>query len=253
MLARLVGGCPPQEPADTPWVPLTCVGLEPASLEVAGAQVDALVERLTPNAGDRLLDMGCGVGRHLVWFLRRGLEVTGVDSSPGLCRLATYLTGGEAAIRCDDFLGDSTDGVFDLVMLMSETFGIGDAQERDVQVLARCAHSLTPEGHLVLQVADAERRAAEGPQRHEWVPAGSSCRAVEEVRTERSVSIRSFTLTFGDVTLTYQLEQRLYSATALRELAESVGLSLLSFENVGNDLRPAPEGEDVLAIMGLRP
>lgn len=36
--------------------------------------------RLTP--GMRLLDAGCGDGRNLVYFLRSGYEVFGVDSSP---------------------------------------------------------------------------------------------------------------------------------------------------------------------------
>lgn len=34
-------------------------------------------------AGMSLLDAGCGGGRNLVWFLREGYEVYGVDESPG--------------------------------------------------------------------------------------------------------------------------------------------------------------------------
>lgn len=37
--------------------------------------------RLVP--GMSLLDAGCGGGRNLVWFLRNGYEVFGVDESPG--------------------------------------------------------------------------------------------------------------------------------------------------------------------------
>ncbi len=37
--------------------------------------------RLVP--GMSLLDAGCGGGRNLVWFLRSGYEVFGVDESPG--------------------------------------------------------------------------------------------------------------------------------------------------------------------------
>lgn len=44
--------------------------------------VDQLLkERLVP--GMSLLDAGCGGGRNLVWFLRHGYEVCGVDESPG--------------------------------------------------------------------------------------------------------------------------------------------------------------------------
>lgn len=37
---------------------------------------------------DHILDVGCGSGRDLLWFQRRGYQVTGVERSAGLARLA---------------------------------------------------------------------------------------------------------------------------------------------------------------------
>lgn len=39
---------------------------------------------LGPVAGLRLLDVGCGTGRHAVELARRGADVTGLDFSPGM-------------------------------------------------------------------------------------------------------------------------------------------------------------------------
>lgn len=50
-----------------------------------------LKERLVP--GMRLLDAGCGGGRNLVYFLRNGYEVHGVDESPQAVEQVRRLAG----------------------------------------------------------------------------------------------------------------------------------------------------------------
>jgi tellurite methyltransferase len=47
--------------------------------------------RIAP--GMRLLDAGCGGGRNLVWFLRSGYEVCGVDENPAAVQHARRLAG----------------------------------------------------------------------------------------------------------------------------------------------------------------
>ncbi|MSQ73842.1 MAG: class I SAM-dependent methyltransferase [Betaproteobacteria bacterium] len=42
------------------------------------------------NAVGRILDVGCGAGRFMLWLKQRGHEVLGIDNSPGaieICRL----------------------------------------------------------------------------------------------------------------------------------------------------------------------
>lgn len=48
------------------------------------AEVDFLLELLELPRGARLLDVGCGVGRHSLELARRGYTVTGADLSPGM-------------------------------------------------------------------------------------------------------------------------------------------------------------------------
>ncbi len=45
-----------------------------------------LVKHLSP--GSSILDVGCGSGRDLLWFKKRGYQVTGFERSPGLSKLA---------------------------------------------------------------------------------------------------------------------------------------------------------------------
>jgi SAM-dependent methyltransferase len=44
--------------------------------------VEALVPRLRQRGLDRILDVGCGIGRHALFLARQGFEVLGIDASP---------------------------------------------------------------------------------------------------------------------------------------------------------------------------
>ena len=56
------------------------------------------VRHLSP--GDRILDVGCGSGRDLLWLQGQGMQVTGFERSAGLARLARRHAG------CDIVEGD---------------------------------------------------------------------------------------------------------------------------------------------------
>ena len=53
------------------------------------------------SAGRRILDFGCGTGRDAKAFLEQGYEVSALDGSKTLCRLASEYTG--IPVRCMDF------------------------------------------------------------------------------------------------------------------------------------------------------
>lgn len=65
---------------------------------------------LIPNGG-HILDLGCGSGRDSKAFLDMGYQVSAIDSSEELCKLARELTGIE--VRCADFMSLSEHSVFD--------------------------------------------------------------------------------------------------------------------------------------------
>jgi ubiquinone/menaquinone biosynthesis C-methylase UbiE len=74
---------------------------------------------LDPIPGERLLDIGCGDGTHLLMFSRMGLDVTGVDASRDMVGAARSRLGHHAAVRvgmAEDLPFD--DNEFDLAVLI---------------------------------------------------------------------------------------------------------------------------------------
>ncbi len=51
-------------------------------------EVDFLFDLLRLKQGDRLLDVGCGPGRHSIEFAKRGVDVVGIDLSPEFISVA---------------------------------------------------------------------------------------------------------------------------------------------------------------------
>ena len=61
--------------------------------------------------GGRILDLGCGSGRDSKAFLEMGFEVTAVDGSQELCRLASEYIGQK--VICATFQDYDPEGMFD--------------------------------------------------------------------------------------------------------------------------------------------
>lgn len=114
------------------------------------------LEEMLPARG-RLLDLGCGTGRHLAHFARLGWRVVGVDlSEPMLARAAAKLkaAGPAAELYRADLLDLSflPAGAFDAVICMFSTLGMLSAAEVRQRALCQAARCLAPGGRLAIHV-----------------------------------------------------------------------------------------------------
>jgi ubiquinone/menaquinone biosynthesis C-methylase UbiE len=58
-----------------------------------------IIRLLKPKRGERILDIGCGTGNHLLLFHRLGLDVTGIDASPHMLKIARSRLGNKASLK----------------------------------------------------------------------------------------------------------------------------------------------------------
>ncbi len=129
----------------------------------------------------RILDVGCGTGRHARMLASRGHHVTGVDCSPGLLAVARHLAIREGLTEHDgrprqsnttpegrasgtghvrwvesDARALSFMHEFDLALsLYGGAFGLGADEDDDEAVLRNIARALVPGGLLVLMATNA--------------------------------------------------------------------------------------------------
>jgi 2-polyprenyl-3-methyl-5-hydroxy-6-metoxy-1,4-benzoquinol methylase len=112
----------------------------------------------------RLLDVGCGAGRHAVELARRGYRVTGVDLSRGM--LAEAQKAAEAAgvsvewVHCpaqDYRAPEPFDGVYSVCEGALSLLGMADAFDRDEPILANLYAALRPGGYALVTVLNGMR------------------------------------------------------------------------------------------------
>jgi len=141
------------------------------------SEVDFLMSVLNLHPGERLLDVGCGPGRHVLEFARRGIHVVGVDISErfvdvgtemarraGLDERIRFLRADARSLHSDAATGSSPldplpEAPFDAaISLCQGAFGLGgpsaaeDPQNlaADEGVLAGMNSLLRPGGRLAV-------------------------------------------------------------------------------------------------------
>ncbi|MFA9443865.1 class I SAM-dependent methyltransferase [Egicoccus sp. AB-alg6-2] len=117
-------------------------------------EVEALWRLAALTPGHRVLDVGCGDGRHLRALASRGIVGTGVDVSPALIDAARAATPGDAlewlvgdARRLDAALGDRRGG-YDVAWSLCQG-GLGTSPVTDPEVLRGLAAMVRAGGLVV--------------------------------------------------------------------------------------------------------
>ncbi len=119
-------------------------------------EVDHLVAALQLPDGARVLDVGCGPGRHAHELARRGFTVHGIDISQTFVDLAIEHAPPGATFERGDARALAFDREFDAVVCLCQgAFGLMTANGDDAVVLANIARALRSGGRLALSAFNA--------------------------------------------------------------------------------------------------
>ncbi len=142
---------------DGPWFNEIAAFAGPAYLRNAFTkgteqEVEFLVDALDLQPGARVLDAGCGPGRHALALARRGIAVVGVDLSPEFVALARAKAGDlPVEFRTGDVRSLTYASEFDAVLCLCQGgFGLLGGGDDELAVVERFATSLRPGGRLAL-------------------------------------------------------------------------------------------------------
>jgi 2-polyprenyl-3-methyl-5-hydroxy-6-metoxy-1,4-benzoquinol methylase len=123
------------------------------------SELNLIVQYCQLNAGSRVLDLGCGTGRHAIGLAARGLDVTGVDYVPEFIEAAQHNAQARAVIAtfvnadCRDYRAGSE---YDAVVCLYDVIGTyADMAENRRLIDSIYAH-LRPGGLALVSVMNYE-------------------------------------------------------------------------------------------------
>ena len=119
-------------------------------------EIDFIVSQLGLQPGARILDVGCGPGRHSHELARRGFLVHGIDISQAFIDLATADAVDGSSFERMDARAMTFDNEFDVAICLCQgAFGLMTAGGHDIDVLTGIRRALKPTGTLVLSAFNA--------------------------------------------------------------------------------------------------
>jgi len=122
-------------------------------------EVDFIEAEAGGDRRKKILDIGCGTGRHAVELAKRGYKVTGLDLSETQLRKARA-KAAEAGVKAEFIRADARNfrlcRKFDLAIMICEgAFPLMETDEMNFQILKNIARALKPDGKLIFTTLSA--------------------------------------------------------------------------------------------------
>lgn len=148
-------------PKDEPWFacwfdsPYYPILYRHRNEEEAAEAIKAIINILQLPKGSRVLDLGCGQGRHSRTLCSLGYNVTGIDLSPTAITLAKASASSAQHFEVGDMRSFAINRQFRAVFSLFTSFGYFESDTENLRVLERIALHLEPGGILVLDYLNA--------------------------------------------------------------------------------------------------
>lgn len=220
-------------------------------------EVDFIEAEIASDKRVRILDVGCGTGRHAIELARRGYQVTGIDLSANqlaLAREKALAAGVQVDFEQRDARSPHFMGEFDLALMLCEGgFSLMETDAMNFVILENAVRALRPGGRFIFTCLNALFPLARSVK--DFVSAGES--AVQTLDTAfdlATLRMRSEVVFTDDAGTTRRLEtnERHYLPSELMWYLHCLGLRSASVSGctVGDFQKcpPTPNHFELLVV-----
>jgi len=227
----------------------------PAPSEDVRLQAGSLWNLLQLGPTSRVIDIGCGHGRHALALARSGVDVVGLDFSVALLNRARHLAA-ELHTQVRWVRGDMRRLPFRAecsnAAILLDAFGFFDSEAEHEAVLREAGRVLTTGGRLVLKVVNAGPilgafRATNREERDGVVISISSTLTMDPPRMTQRISVRG-----PGGQGEYERRQRLYRVEELSVALERAGFAIVGVFASPGGASFDPTVSETIWIVGQR-
>lgn len=189
----------------------------------AHEQIDFLIENVPLQGNERILDLGCGIGRHAIILADKGFQVLGVDASSTFIQEAQrqYTPERKLVFCLRDMRHLEGLGKFDLVINMFTSFGYFDSDADNRAVLKSVFYALNQKGKFFLDYLNPPYVQSTLVPYEEREIEGEKVVITRNIAGERIIKKIAFP------NRSYYENVRLYKREKLEALFESEGFQVL--------------------------
>lgn len=222
-------------------------------------EIDKVIQATGVNPSQKILDLCCGQGRHILELAKRGYRnLVGIDRSRYLIKLArkrsrnmnlfinsTFSEGDARKIR---LLSSS----IDLVTIMGNSFGYFEHEDDDLKVLKEVNRVLSSKGTLYLDLTNGEWvKDNYQPRSWEWIDQSLLvCRERHLSQDRKRLICREVVIEVEKGVIADQFyAERLFSYSEIGDLLERAGFENIEFQDTLESL--STRGQD-LGMMAQR-
>lgn len=220
------------------------------SIEAAAREASFAARELGLGCEDRVLDLGCGAGRHMVHLQGRVASLTGLDYSQALLKEARrHLTLPARLVRADMRALPFAEHAFDAVVNFFTSFGYFEDDSENQGVARKIAAVLRPGGRFFVDYFNAEYAVRTLDRRSTRMVGGYELRERRWV-DERAQRLNKVTDVYAAESHedTYYESLRLYSPRAFTELFSQAGLEITRFYGDYGGGPMEPDRDRMIAI-----
>ena len=222
--------------------------------ERTAEEIDFMLGITGIKRGDRILDIGCGAGRHSIELARRGYDVLGIDPSEVMVAAAKERAAEERVnpdfrqMRGEDL---NYEGQFDLALCLFTTLGQVNDQEDNHQLLLNAFRSLRSGGHFIVELQQPGWVEAH-LKTEERLGSGESYVDVERSYDKQNKLVTEvFTRISPSGEQMYMLRYRLFNKDEIEQLLENAGFSEIKFYE-GYERTPLVADNPVMVIEAIK-
>ena len=199
--------------------------------ERTAQEIDFIEPLLNVAQGARILDVGCGFGRHTVELARRGYEVSGIDPSAALITEARK-RAADAGFTIDFRLewGErfSTDQAFDAAICLFTSLGQITEQGENSGLVDKVFAALKPGGHFVVEVPQRETAVRQLKGKENFGEGDHMTFVSRDYDAKTGIVSERFRVVDKDEERTYLLKYKLFDRPELEALLARAGFTNIS-------------------------
>ena len=200
--------------------------------ERTAREINFLLSIIDIKPGAKILDIGCGSGRHSIELVHRGYNVLGIDPSEVMIASAIDRAAGESnkpeflQMRGEDFQRVNE---FEAAICLFTTLGQVNDDEDNHKLLITAAQSLRPGGYFIVEIPQREWLES-NLQLNERFGEGETFTEVERSYDRKlKLVTEMFTQVSSKGQRAYLLRYRLFDQTEIKKLLGNVGLIDITF------------------------